>query len=87
MGFFDKAKTQAAQLKDNEKVHELADKVKEKVGDFQHKRQADDLLDDLGRFSYAEKTGRPIEGSAPEIDRIVADLRKLEAEGVQILPD
>ena len=87
MGFFDKVKAQATHLKENEKVHELTDKVKGKVEDFQHKRRADDLLDDLGRFSYAEKTNRPIEGSAAEIERIVEDLKKLEADGVVILPD
>lgn len=87
MGFFDKVKAQATQLKENEKVHELTDKVKGKVEDFQHKRRADDLLDDLGRFSYAEKIGRTIEGSGAEIERIVEELRKLEADGVVILPD
>lgn len=87
MGFFDKVKEQATQLKDNEKVHELTEKVKEKVEDFQHKRRAEDLLDDLGRFSYAAHTDRPIDGAATEIERIVAELRKLEADGVAILPD
>lgn len=86
MGFFDKIKAQATHLKDNEKVKEVAGKVKDKAEDFQAKRKANDLLDDLGRFLYAEKTGRPIEGAAAEIDRLVTEIKALEAEGVEILP-
>lgn len=93
MGFFDRIKQQAAHLKDQEKVKELAGKVKEKAEevrekaeDFQAKRKADDMLDDLGRFLYAEKTDRPIPGADAEIARLVGELRVMEAEGLTILP-
>ena len=77
MGVFDKVKSQAKDLKE---------KVGEKVEDVQTKRRADELLDDLGRFSYAERTGRPIDGADAEIERIVGELKKLEDDGVVILP-
>lgn len=77
MGFFDKVKEQAKELKE---------KVGEKVEDVQTKRRASDLLDDLGRFLYAERTDRPISGGDAEIDRIVGELKKLEDDGTKILP-
>lgn len=78
MGFFDKVKEQAKELKG---------KVEEKVEDVQGKRRASDLLDDLGRFLYAERTGRPISEADVEIDRIVGELQKLENDGIKILPE
>jgi hypothetical protein len=77
MGLFDKVKGQAKDLKG---------KVGERVEDEKAKRRADDLLDDLGRVLYAEKTGRPITGADAEVSRVVAELRKLEDDGVTILP-
>jgi hypothetical protein len=74
----EKAKVQAKDLKG---------KVEDKVDDVQAKRKADDLLDDLGRFLYAERSGRPITGADAEIARIVAELKQLEDAGVPILPD
>jgi hypothetical protein len=85
MGFFDKVKEQAEKAKVQAK--DLKGKVEGKVEDVQSKRKADDLLDDLGRFSFAERTGRPVSGADAEIDRIVGELTRLEAEGVKILPD
>ena len=74
--------------RDTERLRsELFDLVEGKVEDVQSKRKADDLLDDLGRFSFAERTGRPVSGADAEIDRIVGELTRLEAEGVKILPD
>lgn len=78
VGFFDKVKEQAKELKG---------KVEEKVEDVQGKRRASDLLDDLGRFLYAERTGRPISEADVEIDRIVGELQKLENDGIKILPE
>lgn len=78
MGFFDKVKEQAGELK--EKVEETYEHV-------QGKRRAGDLLDDLGRFLYAERTSRPIAGSDAEITRVVDELRKLEDDGIKILPE
>ena len=51
MGLFDKVKSQAMDLKG---------KVEDKVEDVQAKKKADDLLDDLGRLLYAERTDRPV---------------------------
>jgi hypothetical protein len=78
MGFFDKVKGQAKEFKE---------KVGDKVEDVQGKRKATDLLDDLGRFLYAERTGRTISGADTEIDRIVGELKKLEEDGIKILPE
>jgi len=77
MGLLDKVKDQAKDLKE---------KVGDKVEDVQAKRKADDLLEDLGRYSYAERTGRPITDAGPEVDRLVAELKSLENEGVKIVP-
>jgi cell division septum initiation protein DivIVA len=85
VGFFDKVKEQAEKAK--EQAKDLRGKVEEKVDDVQHKRKADDLLDDLGRFLYAERTARPIAGADAEIDRIVNELKVLEQGGVPILPN
>ncbi len=83
MGFFDKVKEQA----DKAKVQalDLKGKVGDKVDEVQGKRKADDLLDDLGRFLYAERTGRPLPGADAEISRIVDELKGLEADGISIL--
>lgn len=78
MGFFDKVKNQARELKE---------KAEDKVEDVQGKRKAAGLLDDLGRFLYAERTARPVSGAGVEIERIVSELQKLEADGVRILPE
>jgi hypothetical protein len=77
VGLFDKVKSQAMDLKG---------KVEDKVEDVQAKKKADDLLDDLGRLLYAERTERPVPNAEDEIARIVADLKKLEDEGLAILP-
>ncbi len=84
MGLMDKVKEQAERAKVQAK--DLKGKVEDKVDDVQHKRRADDLLDDLGRFLYAERTERPVAGADAEIARIVAELKELEAGGVTVLP-
>jgi hypothetical protein len=75
MGFLDKAK---------ERAQGLAGQAKEMAKDVQARRKADDLLDDLGRILYLERTGRPMAGAESEIVRLVAELEKLEAVGVPI---
>ena len=91
MGFLNKVKEQAVHLKDNEKVRgvteKVTEKVKDKVEDVQARRKANDLLADLGRLLYAQKTGRTNASADAEIDRIVAELRRLEDDGLTILPD
>ena len=78
MGFLDKVKEQAREIKG---------KVEDRVEDVTAKRKAADLLDDLGRFLFAQRTGRVIPGAEGEIDRLVAELKRLEDDGVRILPE
>jgi len=87
MGFLNKVKEQATHLKDNEKVREVAEKVKDKVEDVQTRRKANDLLADLGRLLYAQKTARTNPTADAEIDRLVSELRRLEDDGLTILPE
>jgi hypothetical protein len=78
MGFLDKAKQQAQDLKG---------KVEGKVEDVQAKRKAAELLDRLGRLVYAQRTDRPVADSDAEIGRLVEALQAMEAEGVSVLPE
>lgn len=78
MGFLDKAKQQAQDLKG---------KVEGKVEDVQAKRKAGELLDRLGRLVYAQRTDRPVADTDAEIAQLVEALRGLEAEGVSVLPE
>lgn len=76
MGFLDKAK---------EKATQLAGQAKEKIDDVKEKRKADDLLDDLGRILYRQRTDRGESGDEAEIERLVGELRALEAEGTELV--
>ncbi len=87
MGILDKVKEQAVHLEDNDKVKEVAEKVKGKVDDVQARRRANDLLADLGRLLYAQHTGRTNPTAEAEIARLVAEVRALEDDGLTILPD
>jgi hypothetical protein len=84
MGLLDKVKVQAEKAK--VQAQDLKGKVGEKVEEVQGKRKSDDLLEDLGRFLYADRTGRTIPGADADLDRIVGELQALEAEGVAVLP-
>jgi cell division septum initiation protein DivIVA len=84
MGFLDKVKEQAEKAK--AQAQDLKVKVGDKVEEVQGKRKADDLLGELGRFLYAERTGRTLPSADAEIQRLVAELEALEAEGVFTLP-
>lgn len=74
--FLDKAK---------EKAQQLASQAKEKADDIKQSRKADDLLDDLGRILYRQRTGRPEDGDEAEIATLVAQLKELEDAGTQVL--
>jgi hypothetical protein len=78
MGFLDKAKQQAVDLRG---------KVEGKVEDVQAKRKAGEQLDRLGRLVYAQRTDRPSADTDGEIARIIEALRALEADGVSVLPE
>jgi hypothetical protein len=77
MGILDKAK---------EKATHLADQAKEKLDDVKEKRKVDELLDDLGRIVYRQRTDRADDGDEAEIVRLVGELQALEAEGAEVLP-
>ena len=76
MGFLDKAK---------EKAGHLAGQAKEKIEDVKEKRKVDDLLDDLGRIVYRQRTERGEPGDEDEIVRLVGALRTLESDGADIV--
>lgn len=76
MGLLDKAK---------EKAGHLAGQAKEKIEDVKEKRKADDLLDDLGRLVYRQRTERGEPGDEAEIVRLVSELRTLESDGTEIV--
>ena len=74
--FLDKAK---------EKAQQLGTAAKEKADDIKDKRKADDLLDDLGRILYAQRTDRGGADDETRITDIVAQLKALETDGTTIL--
>ena len=77
MSFLDKAK---------EKATHLATQAKEKVDDIQDKRKADDLLDDIGRIIYRQRTTATVDaGDDAKINELVEALKALEAAGTPIL--
>jgi hypothetical protein len=76
MGFLDKAK---------EKTTRLAGQAKEKYEDVKEKKKIDDLLDDLGRILYRQRTDRGGEDDETEIARLVEELKKVEAEGADVI--
>ena len=63
------------------------DKAKEKAQQLgtAAKEKADDLLDDLGRILYAQRTGRGGADDEAKITDIVAQLKTLETDGTPIL--
>ncbi|MGZ4678945.1 MAG: hypothetical protein ACXV4D_02150, partial [Ilumatobacteraceae bacterium] len=69
MGFLDKAK---------EKASHLAGEAKGKIEEVKDKRKMDDLLDDLGRIVYRQRTGRGEDADEAEIVRLVGELKTLE---------
>jgi len=76
MSFLDKAKEKATQL-----THQ----AKEKIDDLKDTRKAGDLLDDLGRITFRQHTGRGEEGDAAAITELVGQLQALEADGTEVL--
>lgn len=76
MGLLDKAK---------EKAGHLAGQAKDKIGDVKEKRKVDDLLDDLGRIVYRQRTERGEPGDEDVIVRLVGELRTLESDGTEVV--
>jgi hypothetical protein len=63
----------------------LTELAKEKVDELKDKRRAGDLLDDLGRAVFRQRTGRGEAGDDAAIASIVAELEALEAGGTAVL--
>jgi hypothetical protein len=77
--FFDKAKDKATQL---------ANQAKDKVDETQNKRKADDLLDDIGRIIYRQRTSGTLQADDDtKIDELVAQLKALADLGTDILQE
>jgi phage terminase large subunit-like protein len=76
MGLLDKAK---------EKAGHLAGQAKDKIDDVKEKRKVDDLLDDLGRTLYRQRTERGEPGDEDKIVRLVGELRALESDGAEVV--
>ena len=76
MSFLDKAK---------EKATQLSQQAKEKIDDLKDTRKADDLLDDLGRILYRQRTGRSEPSDEAAIADLVGQLQVLEADGTPVL--
>lgn len=63
----------------------LTELAKEKVDELKDKRKAGDLLDDLGRAVFRQRTGRGEAGDEASIESIVTELQALEAGGTSVL--
>lgn len=75
MSFLDKAK---------DKTKALAGSAKDKVDDVKDARKADDLLDDLGRIIYRQRTQGTLNNDEARITALVEQLQALEAAGTSI---
>ncbi|MHB8378857.1 MAG: hypothetical protein ACYDB2_02925 [Acidimicrobiales bacterium] len=78
MALMDKMKAQAAQLA--QKAQEAGKAGQSKIVDVQAKRRADGLLRELGAAVYAQRTGSATGDTSADVDRLVAELSKLESE-------
>ena len=76
MSFLDKAK---------EKATQLSNAAKEKVDDIKDDRKVDDLLDDIGRIIYRQRTDAVQPGDDAAIDELVTQLKALEAKGADVI--
>lgn len=76
MGFLDKAK---------DAVTKATETAKDKIDDVKDKRKASDLLEDIGRVVYRQRTERGADADEADIVRLVGELQALEAEGVDVL--
>ena len=84
MGLLDKVKESAEKARYEAQV--LKERLEERALDLQEEQKAEALIGVLGRFLYAERTGRAVTGADAEIDRLVAELQSLESAGTTILP-
>ncbi len=73
--FLDKAK---------DKTKAIAGSAKDKVDDVKDARKADDLLDDLGRIIYRQRTQGTLNNDEARITALVEELQALEAAGTTL---
>ena len=73
--FLDKAK---------DKTKALAGSAKDKVDDVKDARKADDLLDDIGRIIYRQRTQGTLNNDEARIAALVEQLQALEAAGTSL---
>jgi hypothetical protein len=71
--------------KAKQKATSLTQQAKEKLDDIKDNRKADELLDDLGRIVYRQRTERGEAGDDATIADLVGRLQALEAEGTPVL--
>jgi hypothetical protein len=76
--FLDKAK---------EKAQQIAGQAKDKVEDVQNRHRADDLLDDIGRIIYRQRTDGPLPDDDARISELVVELKALADAGTPVLDD
>jgi hypothetical protein len=82
MGLMDKVKAQATQLA--EKAQEAGKVGQQKIGNLQVKKQADNLLRELGAHHFAKAKGRGDDQTDTKIAGVMAQLDAHEAEHGQI---
>ena len=73
--FLDKAK---------DKTKAIAGSAKDKVDDVKDARKADDLLDDIGRIIYRQRTQGTLNNDEARIAALVEQLQALEAAGTSL---
>jgi hypothetical protein len=73
--FLDKAK---------DKTKQIAGSAKDKVDDVKDARKADDLLDDIGRIIYRQRTQGTLNNDEARITALVEQLQALEAAGTSL---
>lgn len=73
--FLDKAK---------DKTKQIAGSAKDKVDDVKDARKADDLLDDIGRIIYRQRTQGTLNNDEARIAALVEQLQALEAAGTSL---
>ena len=73
--FLDKAK---------DKTKAIAGSAKDKVDDVKDARKADDLLDDIGRIIYRQRTQGTLNNDEARISDLVEQLKALEAAGTSL---
>jgi hypothetical protein len=76
--FLDKAK---------DKTKQIAGQAKDKVDDVKDARKADDLLDDIGRIVYRQRTQGTLANDEARISELVEQLKVLEAAGTSLSND